>query len=234
MPPIARNFACTLAVCSLTTVFSAQSAYCQRDLKDIPEPDPVAERKQMTVADQAEVNLFASDPDFSKPIQINFDSSGGLWIASSEVYPQIEPGQVANDKIVVVRDTDGDGVADKRTVFADGLLIPTGILPDGPHAAYVAESTRLVYLSDTDNDGVADKRRVVLSGFGTEDTHHLIHTLRFGWMRLLQPIDLHSQSCRNSIRNTPSRWRWHLAVSARHGSFGSRLQRICEPMGTQF
>lgn len=180
VPPIARNFACTLAVCSLTTVFSVQSAYCQRDLKDIPEPDPVAERKQMTVADQAEVNLFASDPDFSKPIQINFDSSGGLWIASSEVYPQIEPGQVANDKIVVVRDTDGDGVADKRTVFADGLLIPTGILPDGPHAAYVAESTRLVYLSDTDKDGVADKRRVVLSGFGTEDTHHLIHTLRFG------------------------------------------------------
>lgn len=134
----------------------------------------------MTVAEQSEVNLYAADPDFSKPIQINFDSTGGLWIASSEVYPQIEPGQIANDKIIVLRDTDGDGVADDRKVFADGLLIPTGILPDGPNAAYVAESTRLVYLSDTDGDGVADKRRVVLSGFGTEDTHHLIHTLRFG------------------------------------------------------
>ena len=53
-------------------------------------------------------------------------------------------------------------------------------MPDGPHSAYVAESTRLVYLTDTDGDGVADKRRVVLSGFGTEDTHHLIHTLRYG------------------------------------------------------
>lgn len=160
--------------------FVANPALAQRNLKDIPEPDTVAERQQMTIADESEVNLYAADPDFSKPIQINFDSTGGLWVASSEVYPQIEPGQVANDKIVVLRDTDGDGVADDRKVFADGLLIPTGILPDGPNAAYVAESTRLVYLSDTDGDGVADKRRVVLSGFGTEDTHHLIHTLRFG------------------------------------------------------
>jgi len=77
-------------------------------------------------------------------------------VASSEVYPQIEPGQIANDKIVVLRDTNGDGVADDRKVFADGLLIPTGILPDGPNAAYVAESTRLVYLTDTDGDGVKD------------------------------------------------------------------------------
>ncbi len=134
----------------------------------------------MRLDEAAAVNLFAADPDISKPIQINFDSAGGLWVASSEVYPQIAPGEIANDKIIVLRDTDGDGVADKQTVFADGLLIPTGVLPDGPHAAYVAESTRLLYLSDTDGDGVADKRRVVLSGFGTEDTHHLVHTLRFG------------------------------------------------------
>lgn len=166
--------------CIALTLLTPRPASAQRDLTDIPEPNPVAEQAQMTTADQSEVNLFAADPDFSKPIQINFDSTGGLWVASSEVYPQIEPGQVANDKIVVLRDTDGDGVADDRKVFADGLLIPTGILPDGPNAAYVAESTRLVYLTDTDGDGVADKRRVVLSGFGTEDTHHLIHTLRFG------------------------------------------------------
>lgn len=134
----------------------------------------------MRLDEAAEVNLFAADPDFSKPIQINFDSTGGLWVASSEVYPQIAPGEIANDKIVVLRDTTGDGIADTRTVFADGLLIPTGVLPDGPNAAYVAESTRLLYLEDTDGDGVADKRRVVFSGFGTEDTHHLVHTLRFG------------------------------------------------------
>ena len=170
---------CPLIALAASVLFAAQS-HAQRDLTDIPVPDPVAELGAMNVDDQSEVNLFAADPDISKPIQMNFDASGALWIASSEVYPQIKPGEEANDKIIVLRDTDGDGRSDQRTVFADGLLIPTGVIPDGPHAAYVAESTRLLYLEDTDQDGKADKRRVVLSGFGTEDTHHLIHTLRFG------------------------------------------------------
>ncbi len=133
-----------------------------------------------------------------------------------------------NDKIMILEDTDHDGVADKSTVFADGLLIPTGVAPDvgggelqekggerptsnvqrstskGAAAAdpstldvgrstldvpppsparlacYIGASTELLHLSDTDGDGKADTRRIVLSGFGTEDTHHLIHTLRWG------------------------------------------------------
>ncbi len=157
-----------------------QVAFAQNDLTEIPEPDPVAEAAAMIVHEGAIVNLFASDPDIAKPIQMNFDSTGGLWIASSKIYPQIQPGEVADDKIIVLRDTDGDGASDSWTVFADGLLIPTGVLPDGPHAAYVADSTQLLYLEDTDHDGRSDTRRVVLSGFGTEDTHHLVHTLRYG------------------------------------------------------
>ncbi len=164
----------------LAGTLAAANAHAQRDLTDIPAPDPIAEQAAMKVDSLSSVNLFAADPEISKPIQMNFDSTGGLWIASSEVYPQIKPGEVANDKIVVLRDTDGDGVSDQRTVFAAGLLIPTGVIPDGPHAAYVAESTRLLYLEDTDQDGKADRREVVLSGFGTEDTHHLVHTLRWG------------------------------------------------------
>src|SRR5207244_6031222 len=65
------------------------------------------------------------------------------------------------------------------TVFADGLLIPTGLEP-GDGGVYVAQSTELLHLKDTDGDGKADQRRIVLSGFGTEDTHHNLHTLRWG------------------------------------------------------
>jgi putative heme-binding domain-containing protein len=64
-------------------------------------------------------------------------------------------------------------------VFADGLLMPTAVLP-GDGGAYVANSTEFLHLSDTDGDGKADTRRVVLSGFGAEDTHHIIHTFRWG------------------------------------------------------
>jgi putative heme-binding domain-containing protein len=163
---------------SLVVVLPAAQA--QRDLTDIPDPDPVAEREAMTIDPAVEVNLFAADPMIRKPIQSNFDSLGRLWVASSQSYPQLEPGEKADDKILVLTDTDGDGVADSSTVFADGLLIPTGVIPDGTDAAYVAHATELLYLEDTDQDGIADRRRVVFSGFGTEDTHHLLHTLRWG------------------------------------------------------
>ena len=138
-----------------------------------------AERASFDVAEGYEINLFAADPLLAKPTQMNFDARGRLWVACSEAYPQVKPEEPANDKIVILDDLDGDGTADKAEVFADGLLIPTGVEP-GDGGAYVAQGTELLHFRDTDNDGKADERRVVLSGFGTEDTHHIIHTLRWG------------------------------------------------------
>ncbi|HQR08991.1 MAG TPA: sorbosone dehydrogenase, partial [Gemmatales bacterium] len=168
-------------------------AHAQRNAT-IPDPDPEIEKRSFIVDPRFEVNLYAADPLLAKPIHMNFDAAGRLWIASSEVYPQIKPGQKANDKIIVLEDTKGVGVADKTTVFADGLLIPTGLLP-GDGGVYVANSTELIHLSDTKGTGKADKRRVVLSGFGTEDTHHMLHTLRWGpdgRMYMMQSIYIHS------------------------------------------
>ena len=174
-------------------VFSTP-AFAQRNLKKIPNPDPELERKSFILAPGVEVNLFASDPRIAKPIQMNFDPQGRLWIASSEVYPHIKPGQKANDKILVLEDKNGDGKADKTTVFASGLLIPTGVEP-GDGGAYVANSTELLHFTDTNGDGKADKKRIVLSGFGTEDTHHILHTLRWGpegFLYMNQSIYIHS------------------------------------------
>ncbi|MCC6358173.1 MAG: hypothetical protein IT450_05480, partial [Phycisphaerales bacterium] len=87
-----------------------------------PQPHP-----QFEVADGIEVTLWAENPMLNKPIQMNFDPQGRLWVVGSELYPQIEPGQAPTDKVIVLEDTKGQGRADKATVFADGLLIPTGI-----------------------------------------------------------------------------------------------------------
>ena len=68
-----------------------------------------------------EVNLFASEPMFANPIHMVWDSKGRLWVACSWAYPQLKPGQKANDKIIILEDTDGDGRHDKRSVFYDKL-----------------------------------------------------------------------------------------------------------------
>jgi putative heme-binding domain-containing protein len=165
-------------VCCLIT--AAAPAFAQRGLKDVPPPDPAAELTAMQVAEGYEVSLFAADPLISKPLQINFDTQGRLWVSSSSVYPQIRPGEVANDTVTILEDRDGDGRADAHTTFADGLLMPTAVLPDDRGGAYIANSTELLHCIDRDGDGRADERRVVLSGFGAEDTHHIIHTFRHG------------------------------------------------------
>ncbi len=142
------------------------------DLTPMPHP-------KFDVDANLEISLYAENPLLAKPIHMNFDERGRLWVASSEVYPQIKPGQPQTDKIIILEDADGDGKAEKSTLFADGLLIPTGILP-GDGGAYIGASTELLHMKDTDGDGMADQRRVVLGAFGTEDTHHILHTLRWG------------------------------------------------------
>ncbi len=157
----------------------AGSLAAQDNLTNIPDPDPAAQLAALRVADGFEINLFATDPMIDPPIAMTWDQRGRLWVATSTSYPQPIPGQAPNDKIFVLEDTDGDGQADLSTVFADGLLTPTGIL-FGDGGVYVANSTEILHLRDTDGDGKADARRVVLAGFGADDTHHLIHTFRWG------------------------------------------------------
>ncbi len=163
----------------LTAVSIVSVSWGQRALTEIPNPDPVYQQSLLKPAEGFEISLFASDPMIAKPIAMSFDAKGRLWIATSETYPQIMPGQMPSDKIYRIEDTDGDGKADTRTVFVDNLLTPTAILAT-PEGIYVGNSTELLFFEDKDDDGVADNKRVVLSGFGTEDTHHIVHTLRAG------------------------------------------------------
>ncbi|MEY5027474.1 MAG: hypothetical protein RLZZ244_3002 [Verrucomicrobiota bacterium] len=133
--------------------------------------------KTLTVPEGYKVELFASEERFhnlANPIQLSFDNKGRLWVAVAPTYPHYRPGDaMPNDKILIYEDTDGDGKADKETVFADHLHLPIGF-EFAPEGVYLSEEPNLVLLKDTNGDDRADRKEIVLGGFDTHDTHHAI------------------------------------------------------------
>jgi len=156
---------------------------------------PIVEQKTFSMLPGYEVNLFAAEPMLVNPIHMTWDPQGRLWVICTTSYPQVSPGEKPNDQIVILEDTDQDGRADKSTVFADGLYVPTGLeLGDG--GVYVANAPDLLFLKDTNGDGKADHREVVLTGFATEDNHHSISAWRWGpggWLYFQEGTFMHSQ-----------------------------------------
>ena len=144
----------------------------------VPDPDPEKEKRSFTLSDGFAINLFAADPMIANPINLNWDTRGRAWVATSSTYPHIVPGREPDDRIVILEDTDHDGRADKHIVFAEELLVPHSVMPV-PGGAYVTSTTQFLFLADTNGDDQADTRRVIFDGFGNADVHHMIHGLRW-------------------------------------------------------
>jgi putative heme-binding domain-containing protein len=137
--------------------------------------------QKMTLGKGLKINLFASEkefPELAKPVQMQFDAKGRLWVAVWPSYPHWKPKEEMNDKILIFEDTDGDGKADKRTIFADHLHCPTGFeFYNG--GVLVAQAPDLMFLKDTDGDDKADLRVRVLSGLDSADSHHTSNSFAF-------------------------------------------------------
>ena len=132
------------------------------------------------------INLFADESmGIANPVCFRWDAEGRLWVLCSWAYPQLKPGEPADDKLFILEDKDQDGKADKVSVFADGLNMPTGFAL-GHGGVYLAEGPDLMHLRDTDGDGKADQSEVLFtSGFGTGDTHRNINSLTWSGATVL-------------------------------------------------
>jgi putative heme-binding domain-containing protein len=150
----------------------------QHDKPPGPALTPEQALKKMTVPEGFTVELVASEPDVVNPVAMAIDERGRFWVTESFEYPRREPGP-GRDRVKILEDTDADGKADKVTVFAEGLNIPSGIAV-GYGGVWVANSPDLLFLQDTDGDGKADKSEVVVTGFGRTDTHELPNSLTWG------------------------------------------------------
>lgn len=154
------------------------------------------QQARLHVPEGFQTQLFASEPMINKPINMAFDSKGRLWVSSTVEYPyaaakdrwadsQGSRVKDSRDAVKVLEDTDGDGRADKATDFADGLNIPTGVLPwhkPEHKAGCIAFSIpNIWYFADTDGDDRADLREVLFGPLGYEkDTHGMCSSFRLG------------------------------------------------------
>ena len=128
-----------------------------------------------------QARLFASEPDIQKPLNMAFDADGRLWLTCTVDYPLPDPNGNGHDSVRILEDTDGDGAADRVSVFADGLNIPIGLYPyqDG---VIVFSIPDILFLRDTDGDGRADRREHLYGPFDTtRDTHGMNNSFRRGF-----------------------------------------------------
>ncbi len=146
------------------------------------EPMSVKASMQRTqVPIDMRLELFAAEPDIMKPIALAWDERGRCWVAETRDYPHgVEASGEGHDDIKICEDMDGDGKADKFTVFADKLNIPTSLVHVNG-GVIVAQPPRFLFLKDTNGDDKADVRQVVLEGWGIGDTHAQANSLHYGY-----------------------------------------------------
>ena len=163
-----------------------------------------AAQAEMKLHPEFNVNLVADENVAEKIMSLDWDPQGRLWVVETPEYPG---GRDVNkndfkadwnrtqdpvkfpvggkmprkprDRISILTDTNGDGIMDKKTVFADGLELPTSLVfyKDG---VIVSQAPDILWIRDTDGDGKADKTEVLYTGWGTFDTHAVINNLKWG------------------------------------------------------
>ncbi|MDB6021919.1 MAG: dehydrogenase [Pedosphaera sp.] len=144
-----------------------------------------ASLKDFKVANGLELSLFASEPMLRNPTDMDIDERGRVWITEGVNYrSSFQPWgvlQPAGDRIVILEDTDGDGIADKATTFYQGPEINAalGICVLG-NRVIVSCSPNVYIFTDTDGDGKADKKELLFTGISGVDHDHGVHAMSFG------------------------------------------------------
>lgn len=142
---------------------------------------PEESKKLIQLPPGFRLELFASEPDIINPIAMDWDEKGRLWVIETVDYPNTVRNQneKGDDRIKILEDTDGDNKADKITIFAEGLNIPTG-LTFANGGIIVSQAPKFLFLKDTDGDDKADVREEIIDGWGTFDTHAGPSNLTYG------------------------------------------------------
>ena len=150
--------------------------------------------KAISLPEGFRAELFAAEPDVRQPIGYAVDARGRLWVAENFSYPNWAPE--GNDRIIILEDSDGDGRADKRTVFYEGLNFVSGI-EVGFGGVWIGSPPNLLFIPDRDGDDVPDgEPKVLVDGWGHQDTHETLNAFTWGpdgWLYGCHGVFTHSK-----------------------------------------
>ncbi len=151
-----------------------------RDAKLLSPKEAV---EAMTIKEGYTVNAFASEPMITQPMAFCWDDKGRMWIAENRDYESRSEGfsSSGDSRILILEDTDRDGVADTKKVFLEGIPFPSAIAV-GHGGVFIGAPPNLLFVPDADGDDIADKNdiKVLLTGWGIRDRHETINSLHWG------------------------------------------------------
>ena len=146
----------------------------------------------MTIKDGFQVNAWASEPMMTQPMAFCWDDRGRMWIAENKDYESRGKGfsNAGDSRILILEDTDHDGVADKKTVFMEGIAFPSAIAV-GFDGVFIGAPPNLLFVPDKNGDDKADMEdiEVRLTGWGIRDRHETLNSFHWGpdgWLYGLQ------------------------------------------------
>ena len=142
---------------------------------------------KLYLPDDLEATVWAEAPLFYNPTNIDVDHRGRIWVTEAVNYrkfnnkPDARLDHPNGERVVILEDTNGDGKADKSTVFVEDkdLISPLGIAVVG-NKVIVSCSPNLVMYTDENGDDKSDKKEILLTGFGGLDHDHALHSLVVG------------------------------------------------------
>ena len=149
----------------------------------------------MEVAEGFTVTLAAAEPDVVRPVAFTMDDRGRLWVVEAMTYPVRAPEGEGRDRVLIFEDSDGDGTLDERKVFMEGLNLVSGI-EVGFGGVWLGAAPYLLFVPiDSTTDRPSGEPRVVLDGWGYQDTHETLNSMRWGpdgWLYGTQGVFTHS------------------------------------------
>ena len=146
-------------------------------------PGPLSPEESMKTfhfAENFKAEIFAAEPLIIDPVSMQYDGDGNTYVVGMvDAYKPDSIKDKYKDKIVILKDLDGDGRADSAIVFADSLREVTSVLP-WKGGLLIAAAPNIMYYKDTDGDGRADLKEILFTGFFNKNEEAQITNLTFG------------------------------------------------------